>query len=370
MDSENVNIHNEDFRHGSEIPTSIKRECDYFIKYLHPRGFKFRDVYNNCSNSNQLGLKSGGIRRRTGRYIENTLRNKAYASSFRLPHQVSSSEAPQASSALNRLKEIYPHRFQDQATMPSSHDYNDHGDEDDDDDDDDFAPPAVPRRPKSTPKARTSFPSDAGLAAMLGTMTVSPRGSARRNSRGPVHAEAPHDSHDLYSTVAKLANIYALDPDNQVTHPPSVQAFYVDGCEVKDANTKIDKLVVAMQVANPAGIEYVTGELSNDQKSILVKAPDICPWIVDNQETIATRLAKELNPTKNTQAEASAFISSIAARHSGAPSHLSSQDSITDVAMKTTTLLLPPHLTGSNQFFNDGRWRWCVRDHLSLSHSY
>ena len=123
---ESVNLYNEEFRHGSEIPTSIKRECDYFIKYLHPHGFKFRDVYNNCSNSNQLGLKSGGIRRRTGRYIENTLRNKAYASSFRLPHQVSSSEAPQASSALNRLKEIYPHRFQDQATMPSSHDYNDH----------------------------------------------------------------------------------------------------------------------------------------------------------------------------------------------------------------------------------------------------
>lgn len=367
MDSENVNIHNEDFSTGSAIPTSIKRECDYYIKYLHPHGFTFRDVYKNCSNSNQLGLKAGGIRRRTGRYIENTLRNKKYTSSLRRL-QVSSAEAPQASSAHKRLKEIYPHSFQDQATMPSSHDYNDQDDEDGDDDD--YALPAVPRRPMSTPKASRTSASDASLASMLGTMTISPRGSARRNSRGPVHAEAPHDSHDLYSTVAKLANIYALDPDNQVSHPPSVQAFYVDGCEVKDANTKIDKLVVAMQIANPCDIEYVTGELSNDLKSILVKAPDICPWIVDNQETIATRLSKELNPAKNNQAEESAFISSIAARHTGAPGHLSSHDNITDVAMKITTLLLPPHLTRSNQFFNDGRWRWCVRDNLSLSYSY
>jgi hypothetical protein len=174
----------------------------------------------------------------------------------------------------------------------------------------------------------------------------------------------------LYSTIAKVAKIYALDPDNQVTHPPSVQAFYVDGCEVKDANTKSDKLVVAMQIANPGVIEYITGKLSNNQNLILVKALDICLWIVDNQEIIATRLAKELNPTTNNQAEASTCISSIAARHSGAPSHLSSQDSIVGVAMKTTTLLLPPHLMGSNQFFNDDRWRWCVRDHLSLSHSY
>jgi hypothetical protein len=89
-----------------------------------------------------------------------------------------------------------------------------------------------------------------------------------------------------------------------------------------------------MQIANPGDIEYVTGELSNDQKLILVIAPDICPWIVDNQEIIAICLAKELNPATNNQAEASAFIFSVAACHSDAPSHLSSQDSITDVAMK------------------------------------
>jgi hypothetical protein len=253
--------------------------------------------------------------------------------------------------------------------MPSSHDY-DHGNKDGDDDDYVLPPKTCPSTSTSTPKVRTSSVSDAGLNSMLGNLTISPCGSARQNNRGSVHAEAPPDSHYLYSTVAKLANIYALNPDNQVTPPPSVQAFYVDGCKVKDANTKIDKLVVAMQISNPGDIEYVIGKLSNNQKSILVKAPDSCPWIIDNQETIATRVAKKLSPTTNNQAEASAFISSIAAHRSGAPSHLSSQVSITDVAMKTTTLLLPPHLMGSNQFFNDGRWRWCVRDHLSLSHSY
>jgi hypothetical protein len=134
MDSENVNIHNEDYSTGSEIPTSIKQECHYFIKYIHPHGFKFQDIYNNCSNGTQLGLKSGGIRHRTGRYIKRALRNKAYTNSLRLG-QVSSAEAPQASSALKRLKEIYPWRFQDQATMPFSHDYIDHDDEDGDDDD-------------------------------------------------------------------------------------------------------------------------------------------------------------------------------------------------------------------------------------------
>ncbi len=253
--------------------------------------------------------------------------------------------------------------------MPSSHDYIDHDNKDGDDDD--YVLPATTRCSASTtPKVRTSSVSDAGLNSMIGNLPISPCGSANWSSRGPVHAEALHNSHDLYPTIAKFANIYALDPDNQVTQPPSMRAFYVDGCKVKDANTKIDKLFVAMQIANLGNIEYATCELSNDQKSILVKAPDICPWIANNQEIIAPRLAKELNPTTNNQAKASVFISSIAARHSGAPSHLSSQDSITDVAMKTTTLILPPHLAGSNQFFNDGRWRWCVHDHLSFSHSY
>ena len=111
-----------------------RQTSHYFIKYLHPHGFKFHDIYNNCSNSTQLGLKSGGIHHCTGCYIERTLQNKEYASSLRL-HQVSSAKAPQASSALKRLKEIYPHCFQDQATMPSSHDYNDHDNKDGDDDD-------------------------------------------------------------------------------------------------------------------------------------------------------------------------------------------------------------------------------------------
>jgi hypothetical protein len=137
---------------------------------------------------------------------------------------------------------------------------------------------------------------------MLGNLAISPRSAtvaACQKSRGPaVDADAPlHDSHTLYSLVAKFANVYALDPDNQATHPPSVQAFYINGCKVKDANTKIDKLVVMMQVAKPDDMEYVTGKLSNDKKLIMIQAPNISPWIVDNQEMIATSLAKKLNPT-------------------------------------------------------------------------
>ncbi len=98
----------------------------------------------------------GGIRCRTGRYIERHLRNKAYTSSLHL-HQVSSAEAPQATSALKRLKEIYPHHFQDQATMPSSHNYNDHDNKDGDDDD--YVLPTKTRcsTSTSTPKVRTSL---------------------------------------------------------------------------------------------------------------------------------------------------------------------------------------------------------------------
>jgi hypothetical protein len=209
---------------------------------------------------------------------------------------------------------------------------------------------------------------------MLGNLAISPCSAtvaARRNSRGPaVDANAPlHDSQTLYSLVAKFANVYALDPDNQATHPPSVHAFYVNGCEVKDANTKIDKLVVMMQVANPDNIEYVTGKLSNNKKSILIQAPDISPWIVDNQEVIATSLAKKLNPTEadEVRGEASALISSIAACHSGTPSCLPAQDSNMDIAMKMTTLLLPPHLTGSNHLFNHGRWK-CQRS--GVNHNF
>ncbi len=185
--------------------------------------------------------------------------------------------------------------------MPSNQDYDD-DDEEHDDDDEYKLPP--PRRTRfSTPKSNKSPKyDDAGLNSMLGNLAISPCSAmvaARRNSRGPaVDADAPlHDSQTLYSLVAKFANVYALNPDNQATHPPSVHAFYVNGCEVKDANTNIDKLVVMMQVANPDDIEYVTGKLSNDKKLILIQAPDISPWIVDNQEVIATSLAKKLNPT-------------------------------------------------------------------------
>ncbi len=183
MDSENINIHNEDYFTGIEIPTSIKQECCYFIKYIHPHGFKFQDVYNNCSNSTQLGLKSGGIRHCTGHYIERTLRNKAHTNSLRL-RQVSTAEAHQVSSALKRLKEMYPWRFQDQATMPFSHDYIDHYDKDGDDNY--YVLPATTRCSTSTtPKVRTSSVSDASLNSMLGNLTISPLGSAHRNSRGP-----------------------------------------------------------------------------------------------------------------------------------------------------------------------------------------
>jgi hypothetical protein len=185
--------------------------------------------------------------------------------------------------------------------MPSNQDY-DKDDEEHNDDDKYKLPP--PRRTRfSTPNSDKSPKyDDAGLNSMLGNLAISPCSAtvaACRNSRGPaVDADAPlHDSQTLYSLVAKFANVYALDPDNQAIHPPSVHAFYVNGCEVKDANTKIDKLVVMMQVANPDDIEYVTGKLSNDKKLILIQALDISPWIVDNQEVIATSLAKKFNPT-------------------------------------------------------------------------
>jgi hypothetical protein len=118
---------------------------------------------------------------------------------------------------------------------------------------------------------------------------------------------------------------------------------------------------------------------------ILIQAPDIGPWIVDNQDMIATSLAKKLNPTvaDEVQGEASTLISSIAARHSGATSRLHAQDSNMVITMKSTTLLLPPHLTGSNHLFNHGRWKCqcsgvnhnfpllcCYVHHLSIFHSY
>ena len=117
--------------------------------------------------------------------------------------------------------------------------------------------------------------------------------AARQNSRGPVDVKALYDSHaGLYSLASKFSNVYAHDAENQAKHPSFVQAFYVNDCEVQDANTKIDKLVVLVQVANPDDIEYITAELSDDKKSILVQAPDISPWIVNNQDIIAENLAK------------------------------------------------------------------------------
>jgi hypothetical protein len=100
---------------------------------------------------------------------------------------------------------------------------------------------------------------------------------------------------------------------------------------------------------------------------ILIQSPNIGPWILDIQEMIARKLAKKLNPIaedNKVSGKASALISSIAACHSGAPSCLPAQDSNVGVAMKTTTLLLPPYLTGSNHLFNHGRWR------CQIFHSY
>jgi hypothetical protein len=143
--------------------------------------------------------------------------------------------------------------------MLSNQDYDDDDKEHNDDDDYKRPPPCRTRfltpKPNKSPKY-----DDAGFNSMLGNLAMSPRSAtvtARQNSRGPtVDADAPlHDSHTLYSLIAKFANVYALNPDNQATHLPSVQAFYINGYEVKDANTKIDKLVVMMQVANPDNIE-------------------------------------------------------------------------------------------------------------------
>jgi hypothetical protein len=152
--------------------------------------------------------------------------------------------------------------------MPSNQDYDD-DDKEREDDDDDFKLP-TPHLKTPRPNRSLGGYDDAGLNSMLGNLAISPRSAtvaAHQNSRGPVDADAPlHDSHTLCSLAAKFANVYALDPDNQATHPPSVQAFYVNGCKVRDANTNIDKLVVMMQVANPDDIEYVTGKLSNNKK--------------------------------------------------------------------------------------------------------
>jgi hypothetical protein len=156
--------------------------------------------------------------------------------------------------------------------MPTSQDYVDNHNEEGYDDDNDYKPTPC-HTMTSTPRPKSSLGGhdDAGLNAMLGNLaisTCSAMGVATcQNSRGSADADAaPHDSHALYSLAAKFANGYALNPDNQVTHLSHLHAFCVDGCKVKDANTKIDKLVVMMQAANPDISKYGTGKLSDSKK--------------------------------------------------------------------------------------------------------
>jgi hypothetical protein len=102
-------IHNKSNRKGREVSDSIKKECAYFLPNLCPFGFKFNDVYLYCDDQLQLGSESGGIRQRTTCYLENLIqRQKRYPDD---PNRVSSAEAPQASSAGRRLKQLYPHHF-------------------------------------------------------------------------------------------------------------------------------------------------------------------------------------------------------------------------------------------------------------------
>jgi len=93
---------------GSEIPKAIERECHFYIQHLHPLGFKFRDVRKHCSNNVLFGEPSRGIRHRTGRYIDKCLKDSNYPTQIQ---KTSATEAPQASSALQQLKRLFPSAF-------------------------------------------------------------------------------------------------------------------------------------------------------------------------------------------------------------------------------------------------------------------
>jgi hypothetical protein len=157
--------------------------------------------------------------------------------------------------------------------MPTSQDYVDDHDKEGYDDDKGYK--LTPHHNMTlTPRPKSSLGGcdDASLNSMLGNLAISSPHSATelaacQNSRGPVDADAPpHDFCALYSLVAKFANVYALDPDNQAAHPPHLHAFYVNGCKVKEVDKKINILVVMMQLANPDDIESVAGKFSDDKK--------------------------------------------------------------------------------------------------------
>jgi hypothetical protein len=101
-------VYNEANFSGSEIPMTIERECHFYLEHLHPLGFEFRDVCKHCSNSILFGEPSQGIRHCTGRYINKCLKDSNY------PNQIpktSATEVPQASSALQQLKRLFPLAF-------------------------------------------------------------------------------------------------------------------------------------------------------------------------------------------------------------------------------------------------------------------
>jgi hypothetical protein len=93
---------------GSEIPKAIKCECHFFLKHLHPLGLKFRDIRKHCSKDILFGEPSQGIRHCTGRYIHKCLKDSNYLN--QIP-KTSATEAPQASSALQQLKWLFPSAF-------------------------------------------------------------------------------------------------------------------------------------------------------------------------------------------------------------------------------------------------------------------
>jgi len=93
---------------GSEIPKAIEQECHFYLEHLHPKGFKFRDVRKHCTNNVLFGEPSQGIRHRTGRYIDKCLKDSKYPTQIQ---KTSAAEAPQASSALQQLKRLFPLAF-------------------------------------------------------------------------------------------------------------------------------------------------------------------------------------------------------------------------------------------------------------------
>jgi hypothetical protein len=297
MDPEN--IHKEDYYTGSEIPMSIKQECHYFIKYIQPHGFKFQDVYEYCSDNTQLGLKSGGIRHRTGRYLKKTSRNKKYADKLR---GVSSVKAPQASSALQRLKVIYPSRFLNMSDSsvysPSSSDSS--------------GPPSPPapapavshRKNHRSKNYKSADDAEATLVGLFSPLSLSSSKSSKVpkvTKKSNLHAATAthptpsavhklHDgipsnmSHEKFHCQAMAFNqVFALDHENPHTLPNGILFFKVEGSKVKEkrvradgtvnviASSVADKFVLAIQVSNPDSLETTSARLSRDLRGVVVR---------------------------------------------------------------------------------------------------